>query len=91
MHALKHPVRENRLLAIRLLGRLRTAAALPHFERLLETEEDVYVLLEVLQALCLMETPESQKLLAKTAIWHKAELVRRQAQRLLMHAQKETH
>src|SRR5512135_1720063 len=43
LRALGHPIRENRMLAIQLLGELRSTAALPAFEAILRAEEDPYV------------------------------------------------
>jgi len=42
--ALKHPVRENRLLAVQVLGRIRSRRAVAAFGRLLRAEGDYYLL-----------------------------------------------
>jgi len=83
LHALNHPVRESRLLAIRLLGQLGSHKALPHFERLLWAEMDVYVVQEVLLALARLATDESHALLTDAATRHPLPLVRHWAQQLL--------
>ncbi|MBX6312903.1 MAG: HEAT repeat domain-containing protein [Isosphaeraceae bacterium] len=51
--ALKHPIRENRMLAIQLLGerRCHSASAIPAFEAALREEEAPYILGEVARAL----------------------------------------
>lgn len=36
----KHPIRENRMIAIQLLGKLRSQAAPPVFESILASERD---------------------------------------------------
>ncbi|MCU0583419.1 MAG: HEAT repeat domain-containing protein [Syntrophales bacterium] len=51
IRALDHPVRENRMMAIRILGDLKAQAALPAFEKVLERETDYYVIREVVVAL----------------------------------------
>jgi len=83
LHALAHPVRESRLLAIRLLGQIQSRAALPHFKQLLWSETDVYILQEVLLALERLATDESRTLLADAAARHPLPLVRHWAQQLL--------
>ena len=42
--ALKHPIPENRMLAIQLLGELKSRPAVPAFATNIEEEEDPYVL-----------------------------------------------
>jgi HEAT repeat protein len=49
--ALRHPLRENRLMAIRLLGELKSQMALALFESMLKTEEDFFVVREVIYSL----------------------------------------
>jgi hypothetical protein len=48
--ALKHPIRENRMLAIQLLGDLRSKKAISVFEAMLHDETDFYVIREVVRS-----------------------------------------
>ena len=61
IRALRHPVRENRMTAIQLLGELRSTSALPAFASILEKEDDFYVIREIAQALGRIETRESRR------------------------------
>lgn len=83
LRALEHPVRTLRLFAIQVLGQIKSRAALPHFARLLQAEEDVYVLAAVLQALDRLHTDESRAMLADVARNHSFLVVRHWAQQLL--------
>jgi|WetSurMetagenome_2_1015567.scaffolds.fasta_scaffold81677_2 HEAT repeat protein len=49
--ALHHPVRENRMMAIRILGDLASQAAVPALGDLLEQEKDYYVIREIIGSL----------------------------------------
>jgi len=49
--ALHHPVRENRMMAIRILGDLTSQAAVPALGNLLEQEKDYYVIREIIGSL----------------------------------------
>jgi HEAT repeat protein len=51
LRATDHPIRENRMLAIQLLGDLRSSPAVDVFKNLLETEQDIYVIGEIVRAL----------------------------------------
>ena len=81
INALGHPVRENRMMAIQVLGELRSRKALPVFASILETEEDFYVIREIMLALEKIGGAESKKMLLclKT---HKSKLIRNLAARL---------
>lgn len=48
--ALRHPIRENRLIAIQILGDLKCEQALGAFREILREEDHFYVLRDVLQA-----------------------------------------
>ena len=61
--ALRHPVSENRIIAIQFLGKLGSRAALPEFERMLQEEKEYYVLREVVFALTRIRDPQARKLL----------------------------
>lgn len=80
--ALKHPVRENRMTAVQILGELRSHMALPAFTSILEKEEDFYVIREIIQALNKIGGEESKELLRRLKT-HKSKLVRKTACRTL--------
>jgi len=61
--ALRHPIRENRRLAIQLLVDLRSQVALPVFRFMLETEEDLYVVRGILRSLAMIGTAESEDII----------------------------
>lgn len=73
--ALKHPIPENRMVAIQVLGDLRSTAALPASRSILETEKDCYVLREVVASLRKIGTTESMDLL-KGLRKHESRLVK---------------
>jgi broad specificity phosphatase PhoE len=81
--ATNHPVQENRLMAIQILGNLGSKAALPTFEKLMETEDaDVFTLREIMVALGKIHDPHSLELLRK-AKTHNYAIVRRSADLML--------
>ena len=80
--ALNHPIHDNRLLAVQLLGNLRSNASLPHFKAMLELEDDFYLLREVLTALAKIGSPDSREILSE-ATKHDSHLVREFAARLM--------
>jgi HEAT repeat protein len=83
MRAVLHPVPEIRATAISILGRIGTARTLPVLEKILhEEKKDIYVLLEVLQALAMIEDPAAGELL-QTATQHLYPVVQRRAKELL--------
>jgi hypothetical protein len=49
--ALRHPVRENRILAIQLLGDIRSKSAISAFGYILHEENDFYVIREIIHSL----------------------------------------
>lgn len=73
--ALRHPLRENRMMAIRLLGELRSHTALALFESILKTEEDFYVVREVIYSLTKIGN-ESSKRIIQALRGHPSSLVR---------------
>jgi HEAT repeat protein len=87
--ALRHPVMENRMLAVQALGRRREQQAVPALQQLLEGEVDFYLLREVLEALAAIATDES-RVVIEQAREHPSPLVRREAQRLLAGTQART-
>ncbi len=78
--ALKHPVRENRMMAIQILGELQSHAALSYFADILETEEDFYIIREIIQALNKIGGEESKELIRRLKT-HKSKLIRNMAKR----------
>jgi hypothetical protein len=58
--ALGHPIQDNRMLAVQLLGELKSSAALPCFKYMLDVEGDFYILREVLNALAKLGSTESR-------------------------------
>jgi HEAT repeat protein len=86
--ALHHPIAENRLIAAEMLGALGSRKALPEFERLLDEEQDYYILREVVLALTRISDPHARELLvaaanhpiplvSRLARWHLAEASRK--------------
>lgn len=74
--SLKHPIRENRMIAIQLLGKLKSRAALPVFESILDSERDFYVIREIIFALIKIDDEKSRALLSKLKR-HKSTLIRK--------------
>ena len=82
LHALDHPIRETRMMAIQLLGELKSTAALPAFRTILRAEDDVYIIREIARSLACIGNDESRALLANLK-GHRASLVSRLADELL--------
>lgn len=59
---LRHPLREHRMMAVRLLGQRRYARAIPFFAEMMEEGQDVYTLGAIISALRVIDTPESCRL-----------------------------
>ena len=70
------------MMAIRLLGELRSKAALPSFAAILETEEDYYVITVIILALDKIGTEESTNMIRRLKT-HKSRLVRKTATEVL--------
>ncbi|MER3421778.1 MAG: zinc ribbon domain-containing protein [Chloroflexota bacterium] len=83
IRALRHPVMDHQLMAITVLGQQRSERAVPYLCALLASEDNVYVLREVLLALARIGGPLSEAALA-AATGHRARLVRQLAQELLI-------
>jgi len=73
--ALKHPIRENRMIAVQVLGKLHSRAAIPFFATLLQTEEDFYMIREIVHALVHIGNVQSIDVIQKLKD-HPLELVR---------------
>lgn len=80
--ALGHPIREHRMMAIQILGKLRSTAAVGPLQTILQTESDYFALREVLTALANIESPESI-LALQSAKRHPSKLIRDLAARML--------
>lgn len=76
---LEHPIRENRMLAIRLLGELRSRDAIPAFEGMMREEDDPYILGEIGRSLARIDSHESRNLLSRLRS-HRSAIVRRFAE-----------
>lgn len=75
VRAVRHPVRENRMIAIEILGKRRYAPAVAVFADLLATERDYYTIREVARALRRIDSPESRMVLDRLRC-HSSALVR---------------
>lgn len=84
--ALKHPVREYRMLAIYVLGEMRSRAAVPALKSIVdgEGEEDYYTIREVIHSLGRIDTEESRELIERCRS-HKSRLIRADAEELSRH------
>jgi HEAT repeat protein len=82
MNALHHPLRENRMIAIQVLGELQSRSVLPLFASLLKTEEDFFVIREIMIALKKIGGPKSEEMLHRLEA-HPSRLVKNEAKRLL--------
>ncbi|OPX64865.1 MULTISPECIES: HEAT repeat domain-containing protein [unclassified Methanoregula] len=59
---LRHPITEQRMLAIRILGQRRYERAVPFFAEMIAAGQDVYTLREIVSALARINSPESRAL-----------------------------
>jgi len=80
--ALRHSVTEYRIVAARILGRHGAAIALPEFKRIVEADNDYYLLREILYALLNIHDPMSLEIM-RAAAHHPSRLVAQLAQELL--------
>ena len=80
--ALRHPVLEFKINAIRTLGRLKSKRAVREFERMVE-EETVPIVLEIVEALARIGGEESRRLLEKLTK-HRSKLVAKRAKEKLI-------
>lgn len=85
--SLKHPIREDRMIAVQILGKLKNEDAVPEFEHLLKTENDFYLLREVLYALSKINSSRSRALILETTK-HRSNLVRSFAERMMANTAK---
>lgn len=76
IYALRHPVRENRMMAVQLLGEMKSEKAVTAFASILESEKDFYVIREVINSLKKTGTPEGIRLIQKQGS-HPSKLVRK--------------
>lgn len=82
IYTLRHPIRENEMMAIQLLGELQSEEAVPVFASILETEKDFYVIREIILSLDKIGNTESKNLILNLKT-HKSRLVRRVAAQML--------
>lgn len=82
IHALRHPVRENRMMAAQLLGDLRRPEAIKVFAEMLQTETDYYFIREIVGALRKISGKDSIALLRELQN-HPSALVRQLVQNTL--------
>lgn len=80
-YALKHPVRENRMMAIQLLGEIESKSAVAAFASILESESDFYVIREIINSLKKIASAESLDLIRKQHN-HPSRLVRKLAREI---------
>jgi len=80
--AIHHPIRENRMLAIQMLGDLHYENAIPRFAEILQADEDFYIQREVLFALSKVPGTASSQLIEQAAS-NGSPLVRSVAERLV--------
>lgn len=64
MRSLSHPVREQRMIAIETLGRIHHQPAIQKIEEIIRSDQDPFVIREVVRALYEMKTPECMSLLS---------------------------
>jgi HEAT repeat protein len=76
--ALKHPIPENRMLAIQLLGERESRSAVSVFATILDQEEDPYVIRAIALALARIGTGESRTILGRLRS-HRSVVVRKTA------------
>jgi len=62
---LRHPIRENRMMAIQLLGEIKSEKAVLVFASILESENDFYVIREIINSLNKIGSFESMDLIRK--------------------------
>lgn len=72
---LHHPITEQRMLAIRILGQRRYGRAIPVFAEMIAAGQDVYTLREIVSALARINTPESRLLVDRLRV-HPSPVVR---------------
>jgi HEAT repeat protein len=65
--ATRHPISDQRMMAVWTLGERRSQRAIPIFARLLEQHIDPYLAGEILAALVKIGGPESKRLLEQAA------------------------
>jgi len=76
--ALKHPIPENRILAIQLLGEIKSGSAVPAFATIIEEEEDPYILRAIAYALARIGGDPARALVARL-VSHPSVIVRHSA------------
>ena len=67
LRAVRHPVQDNRIVAIQSLGRMRSEAAVVVFASVLASEESFFVIREIAFALAQIGNEQSRELLERLA------------------------
>ena len=80
--ALNHPIADFRLNAIKQLGNMSSEKVLPKFEMIINDENDIFILIEVVEALSKIPSKRSEKLLLNL-FEHKSNIVSKYAKRTL--------
>jgi HEAT repeat protein len=80
--ALNHPVRENRMMAIEVLGRLKSQRVVPAFQEIVAATEDFHVAQAIVEALTRIGGAASEAVLRNMEN-HPVRLVRELAQRAI--------
>jgi HEAT repeat protein len=75
INALRHPVRESRMIAAQILGDIKSKEAIPVFKEILETQADYYLIREIVISLEKVGSHESRILMRKMKK-HQSSLVR---------------
>jgi len=83
LSALSHPIREHRMIAIEILGRLRYKKAVPQIARIVETESDYFLVREGLKALMRIGGPDCDKILTSLSQHNHSPLIRVLAEEFL--------
>jgi len=88
--ALTHPVREHRMIAIEVLGRRGYQGAVPAIVKIIETENDYYIVREAMRALYQIGGPECMAIIASLSR-HPSPLVRKYAKSLIQDDPRTNH
>jgi hypothetical protein len=76
--ALRHPLPENQLMAVRLLGDLRSTRAVSFFQEMLAGDTDFYLVREIVRSLRRIGTGEAAAIIVRLRA-HPSRLVRKMA------------
>jgi len=82
MLALRHPVREHRMMAIQLLGDMKSQAAVPAFRSIIRAGDDFYAIRQIIVALSKIGNDECLDII-RSLKDHESRLVSRFARQML--------